>query len=121
MPSTSGYNLRPSRGVKGMSRPTNEKMTQQGGPVGDRRIREHQYNPYIEEQAISSSRNTRSRSVQQQHCQERRGGANSNKSISLEVPVENVNYKSKKSCCFVSLHILSNKCSEKLLQRSRSC
>ncbi|GFV09755.1 hypothetical protein TNCV_2598101 [Trichonephila clavipes] len=36
MPSTSGYNLRPSRGVKGMSRPTNEKMTQQGGPVGDR-------------------------------------------------------------------------------------
>ncbi|GFV09741.1 hypothetical protein TNCV_2597961 [Trichonephila clavipes] len=93
MPSTSEYNLRPRRGVKVIFRPTNEKMTQQGGPVGDRGIREHQCNPYSEEQAMSSSRNTRSRSVPQQHCQERKGGANRNKSISLEVPVENVNYK----------------------------
>ncbi|GFV77165.1 uncharacterized protein TNCV_7171 [Trichonephila clavipes] len=86
MPSTSGYNLRPSRGVKGKSRPTNEKMTQQKADQLEQGNREHQYNPYIEEQAISSSRGIpERRSVQQQHCQERKGGANSNKSISLEV------------------------------------
>ncbi|GFW01773.1 uncharacterized protein TNCV_1232731 [Trichonephila clavipes] len=33
MPSTSGYNLRPRRGAKVDSRPTNEKRTQQGEPV----------------------------------------------------------------------------------------
>ncbi|GFY43445.1 hypothetical protein TNIN_220081 [Trichonephila inaurata madagascariensis] len=33
MPSTSEYNLRPSRGAKVESRPSSEKRTQQGGPV----------------------------------------------------------------------------------------
>ncbi|GFT50033.1 hypothetical protein TNCV_2272801 [Trichonephila clavipes] len=41
MPSTSGYNLRPRRGAKVESRPTNEKRTQQGGPVRVRGNREH--------------------------------------------------------------------------------
>ncbi|GFW56257.1 retrovirus-related Pol polyprotein from transposon 17.6 [Trichonephila clavipes] len=45
MPSTSGYNLRPRRGAKVESRPTNEKRTQQGGPVRARGRREHQYSP----------------------------------------------------------------------------
>ncbi|GFW30827.1 tigger transposable element-derived protein 1 [Trichonephila clavipes] len=40
--------------------------------------------PYGEQQKRSSSSNTRSRSGQQQHCQERKGGANSNRSLSLE-------------------------------------
>ncbi|GFW68237.1 uncharacterized protein TNCV_1881171 [Trichonephila clavipes] len=94
MLSTSGYNLRPRRGAKLESRPTNEMRTQQGGPVRARRSREHHYSPYIKEQARSSSKNTRSRSSQQQNCQERKGGANSNRSISLEVLVGDVNYKS---------------------------
>ncbi|GFT65141.1 uncharacterized protein TNCV_698351 [Trichonephila clavipes] len=68
IPNTSGYNLRPRRGAKVKSRPTNEKRTQQGEPVRARRSQEHQYSPYIEEQARSSSRNTRSRSSQQ-NCQ----------------------------------------------------
>ncbi|GFU97132.1 uncharacterized protein TNCV_4642251 [Trichonephila clavipes] len=93
MPSTSGYSLTPRRGAKVEFRPTNEKRTQQRGPVRAR-SREHQYSPYIEEKARSSSRNTRIRSGQQQHCQERKGGANSNRSISLEVLVGDVNYKS---------------------------
>ncbi|GFU84574.1 uncharacterized protein TNCV_1526261 [Trichonephila clavipes] len=45
MSSTSGYNLRPSRSPKMDFRPTNEKRTQQGGPVRARRSREHQYSP----------------------------------------------------------------------------
>ncbi|GFU24958.1 uncharacterized protein TNCV_340031 [Trichonephila clavipes] len=94
MPSTSGYNLRPRRGTKVESLPTNEKRIQQGGPVRVRRSRDHQYRPYIEEQAKSSSRNTRSRSSQQQNCQKRKGEANSNTSISLEVLVGDINYKS---------------------------
>ncbi|GFX08873.1 uncharacterized protein TNCV_761611 [Trichonephila clavipes] len=94
MPSTSGCNLRPRRGAKVESRPANEKRTQQGGPVRSRGSREKQlYRPYTEEQRSSSSRNTRSRSGQQQHFQERKGGANSNRSISLEVLVD-VKYKS---------------------------
>ncbi|GFX31380.1 retrovirus-related Pol polyprotein from transposon 297 [Trichonephila clavipes] len=87
MPSTSGYNLQPRRGAKVEFRPTNEKRTQQGGPVRARGSRKHQYSPYIEEQARSRSRNTRSKSGQQQHCQERKGGVNSNRSLSLEVLV----------------------------------
>ncbi|GFX92478.1 uncharacterized protein TNCV_1707541 [Trichonephila clavipes] len=94
MPSTSGYNLRPRRGVKVESRPTNEMRTQQGGPARARKSREHHCSPYIEEQARSSSKNTRSRSSQQQNCQERKGGANSNRSIFLEVLVGDDNYKS---------------------------
>ncbi|GFS73305.1 uncharacterized protein TNCV_4711861 [Trichonephila clavipes] len=73
MPSTSGYNLRPRRGSKVESRPANEKRTQQGGPVRSRGSREKQhYRLYAEEQRRSSSRNTRSRSGQQQHGQERK-------------------------------------------------
>ncbi|GFY47369.1 hypothetical protein TNIN_182481 [Trichonephila inaurata madagascariensis] len=93
MPSTSGYNLRPRRGAKVESRLANEKRTQRGGPVRSRGSREkQQYRPYTEEQR-SSSRNTRSRSGQQQHCLGRKGGANSNRYLSLEVLVD-VNYKS---------------------------
>ncbi|GFW03839.1 hypothetical protein TNCV_2049551 [Trichonephila clavipes] len=74
MPNTSGYNLRPRRGAKVESRPTNEKRTQQGGPVRVRGSREHQYSPFIGEQARSEGRKTRSRCGQQHHCQERKGG-----------------------------------------------
>ncbi|GFX92729.1 uncharacterized protein TNCV_3180331 [Trichonephila clavipes] len=94
MLSTSGYNHRPRRKAKVESQTTNEKKTQQRGPVRVRRSQEQQYNPYIEEQARSSSRNTRSRSSQQQNSQKRKGGANSNRSITLEVLVRDVNYKS---------------------------
>ncbi|GFX01453.1 uncharacterized protein TNCV_1864271 [Trichonephila clavipes] len=94
MPNTSGYNLRPRRGAKVEFRPANEKKTQQGGPVRSRRSREKQhYSPYAEEQRRSNCRNTRSRSGQQQHCRERKGGANSHRSHSLEVLVGDVYYK----------------------------
>ncbi|GFY42547.1 hypothetical protein TNIN_437741 [Trichonephila inaurata madagascariensis] len=54
MPSTSGYNLRPRRGAKKESRPSNEKRRQQGGPVRSRRNREkQQYRPYAEEQRVA--------------------------------------------------------------------
>ncbi|GFU23514.1 uncharacterized protein TNCV_3537291 [Trichonephila clavipes] len=90
-PSTSGYNLRPRRGIKVESRPNIEMRTQ----------KEDQFEPgkakkittYIEEQARSSSKRTR-RSSQQQNCQKRKGGVNSNRSISLEVIVGDANYKS---------------------------
>ncbi|GFY22311.1 uncharacterized protein TNCV_3299521 [Trichonephila clavipes] len=92
-PSTSGYNLRPRRGAKVESRSTIEMRTQQGGPVRARESQENHYSPYIEEQARPSSKNTRRRSSQQQNRQERKGGVNSNRSISLEVLVGDVNYK----------------------------
>ncbi|GFY55640.1 hypothetical protein TNIN_424231 [Trichonephila inaurata madagascariensis] len=92
MPRTSGYNLRPRRGAKVESRPSKEKRKQQRGPVRSKENREQQYSPYAEEQRRSGGRSTRSRS-QQQHCQERTGGANSRRSQSLEVLVEDVNYK----------------------------
>ncbi|GFV81894.1 uncharacterized protein TNCV_1057811 [Trichonephila clavipes] len=94
MPSTSGNNLRPRGGAKVESRPANKTRSQQGGPVRSRRSREkQQYNPYAEEQRRSSSRNARSRRGQQQHCQELKGGANSQNTHSLEVLVGDVNYK----------------------------
>ncbi|GFV77775.1 uncharacterized protein TNCV_1575231 [Trichonephila clavipes] len=99
MPSTSGYNLRPRREAKVESRPTNEK-TQQGGPVQARRSRERHYSSYNEEQVRSSSRNTRSRSSQQQNCQERKRGANSNRSISLEVQIP-----SDLACAYLKGHL----------------
>ncbi|GFY02234.1 hypothetical protein TNCV_5100931 [Trichonephila clavipes] len=89
MPSTSGYNLRPRRGTKVKSRPANEKRTQPGGSR-----EKQQYTPHGEEQRRSSSRNSRSRSGQQQ---ERKGGANSNGSLSLEVLAGEFNYKTEKS------------------------
>ncbi|GFW08300.1 hypothetical protein TNCV_1656151 [Trichonephila clavipes] len=94
IPSTSSYNLRPRGGAKVKSRPANEKRTQQGGPVRSRRsIEKQQYSPNSKEQKRSSSRNTRSRRGQQQHCQERTRGAISQISHSLEVLVGDVNYK----------------------------
>ncbi|GFX06336.1 uncharacterized protein TNCV_505551 [Trichonephila clavipes] len=94
MPSTSGYNLRSRGGAKVESRPANEKRTQQGGLVRSRRSREkQQYSPYAEEQRRSSSRNTRSRRGQQQHCQERTGGANSQKTQFIQVLLRDFNYK----------------------------
>ncbi|GFY56588.1 hypothetical protein TNIN_303531 [Trichonephila inaurata madagascariensis] len=93
MPSTSGYNLRPRRGAKVECRPSNEKRTQQGGPVRSRGSREQQYSPYAKEQRRSDGRSTRSRRGQQQHCQERTKGANSQRFQSLEVLVGDVSYK----------------------------
>ncbi|GFV45631.1 uncharacterized protein TNCV_326231 [Trichonephila clavipes] len=93
MPNTSGYNLRSRRGAKVESRPTNEMRTQHGGPVRARGSLEHQYSPYIEEQARSAGRKSRSRSGQQQHCQERKGGTNSRRSQSLELLVGDVSYR----------------------------
>ncbi|GFX63483.1 uncharacterized protein TNCV_104911 [Trichonephila clavipes] len=91
MPSTSGYNLRPRKGTKVESRPTIEMKTQQGGPARARSSREKHYSPYIEEQARSGSKNTKRRGSQQQNGQERKGEY---PHISLEVLVEDVNYKS---------------------------
>ncbi|GFT43467.1 hypothetical protein TNCV_815161 [Trichonephila clavipes] len=51
------------------------RRTRQEGPVRSRGSREHQYSPYIEEQARSAGRKTKSRKFQQQHFQERKGGA----------------------------------------------
>ncbi|GFV80671.1 uncharacterized protein TNCV_4618331 [Trichonephila clavipes] len=94
LPSTSWYNLRPRKGTKVEFRPTIEMKTQQGGPVRARNSREKHYSPYIEEQARSGSKNTRRRGSQQQNGQKRKGGANTNRSLSLEVLVRDVNYKS---------------------------
>ncbi|GFW34377.1 uncharacterized protein TNCV_221031 [Trichonephila clavipes] len=78
--STSGYNLRPRGDAKVEFRPANEKRTQQRGPVRSRRSREKlQDGHYAGNQRRSSSRNTRSRRGQQQQCQERTLGANSQK------------------------------------------
>ncbi|GFS49729.1 hypothetical protein TNIN_278271 [Trichonephila inaurata madagascariensis] len=93
MPSTSGYNLIPRRSAKVESRPSSEKRTQQGRPVRSRGIREQQYSPYAEEQRRSGGRSTRSRRCQQQNCQEKTGGEKSRRSQSLEVLVEDINYK----------------------------
>ncbi|GFW23623.1 hypothetical protein TNCV_4091661 [Trichonephila clavipes] len=60
MPNTSGYSLRPRRGAKLESRPSSEKIAQQGGPVRSiASMRKQQYRPYAEKQMRSSSRNTR--------------------------------------------------------------
>ncbi|GFY32840.1 hypothetical protein TNCV_4024641 [Trichonephila clavipes] len=45
MPSNSGYNLQSRNCAKEESRPSSEKMTQQGGPVRSRGNREPQYSP----------------------------------------------------------------------------
>ncbi|PRD21916.1 UNVERIFIED_CONTAM: hypothetical protein NCL1_50502 [Trichonephila clavipes] len=105
MPSTSGYNLRPRKGAKVESRPTIEMKTQQG-LFRARNCREKYYRPYIEEQARSGSKNTR-RGSQQQNGQERKGGANTNRSISLKVIVGDVNYTSHKiQVVCVSFHFI---------------
>ncbi|GFX82446.1 hypothetical protein TNCV_2871271 [Trichonephila clavipes] len=48
-------------------RPTNEKRAEQGVPVLVRGSQEHQFSPYIGDQATSAGRKTRSRCGQQHH------------------------------------------------------
>ncbi|GFV42335.1 uncharacterized protein TNCV_3170031, partial [Trichonephila clavipes] len=93
MSSISSYNLRPRNGRRVEPWQAIEMKTQQGGPVRARKSRERHYSHYIEQQVRSSSKNTR-RSSQPQNCQERKGEAYSNRSISLEVLAGDVNYKS---------------------------
>ncbi|GFX81048.1 uncharacterized protein TNCV_1910411 [Trichonephila clavipes] len=92
-PTTSGYNLRPRIGKREESRPTIERKTQQGRPVRSRKGRERNDSPYIEERTRSSNKNARRGGDQQRQDQERRGAC-TKKSLSLEVLVGNVNYKS---------------------------
>ncbi|GFT20871.1 uncharacterized protein TNCV_942141 [Trichonephila clavipes] len=92
-PTTSGYNLRPRIGKREESRPTIERKAQQGGPVRSRKGRERNDSPYIEERTRSSNKNARRGGDQQRQDQERRGTW-TKKSLSLEVLVENANYKS---------------------------
>ncbi|GFW16018.1 hypothetical protein TNCV_4432911 [Trichonephila clavipes] len=92
-PTTSGYNLRPRIGKREESRPTIERKTQQGGPVRSRKGRERNDSPYIEERTRSSNKNAIRGGDQQRQDQERRGTC-TKKSLSLEVLVENANYKS---------------------------
>ncbi|GFS34950.1 uncharacterized protein TNIN_241341 [Trichonephila inaurata madagascariensis] len=70
-------------------RPTIEMKTQRG-PVRARNSREK---PYIKEQARSGSKKTR-RGNPQQNGQKRKGGANTSRTISLEVLEGDANYKS---------------------------
>ncbi|GFW07921.1 retrovirus-related Pol polyprotein from transposon 17.6 [Trichonephila clavipes] len=92
-PTTSGYNLRPRIGKREESRPTIEGKTQQGGPVRSRKGRERNDSSYIEERTRSSNKNARRGGDQQRQDQARRGTCTKN-SLSLEVLVENANYKS---------------------------
>ncbi|GFX87760.1 uncharacterized protein TNCV_2190371 [Trichonephila clavipes] len=94
MPSTNGYNLRPRNGRKVESRPTMEMKTRQGVPVRARKSRGKHYSPYIEEQTRSGNKNTGRRGSQQQKDPKSKGGANTKRSISLEVLVGDANYKS---------------------------
>ncbi|GFX57984.1 uncharacterized protein TNCV_4047431 [Trichonephila clavipes] len=82
MLNTSGYNLRPRNGRRVESRPSMEMKIQQGGPVRARNSKGKNCNPYIEEQARLGNMNTRRRGSQQNDL-ERKGGANTHRSISL--------------------------------------
>ncbi|GFX40144.1 uncharacterized protein TNCV_4317801 [Trichonephila clavipes] len=75
------------------SRPTIERKTQQGGPVRSRKGRERNDSPYVEERTRSSNKNAR-RGGDQQRQDQARTGTCTKKSLSLEVLVENANYKS---------------------------
>ncbi|GFW25507.1 hypothetical protein TNCV_3722351 [Trichonephila clavipes] len=66
-------------------------MKIQGELVRARSSREKQYSPYIKKQRRSGSEDTRRRGSQQQNGQERKGGVKTNRSISLEVVVGDVN------------------------------
>ncbi|GFS55637.1 uncharacterized protein TNCV_131541 [Trichonephila clavipes] len=92
-PTTSVYNLRPRKGKREESRLTIERKTQQGGPVRSRKDTERNYSPYIEERKRSSNKDPRRGGDQQRQNQERRGTC-MKKSLSLEVLIGNVNYKS---------------------------
>ncbi|GFW03137.1 uncharacterized protein TNCV_157571 [Trichonephila clavipes] len=94
MPNTSGCNLRPRNVRRVESPPSMEMKTQQGRPVRAGNSKGKQYSPYIEEQARSGNKNTRRRGNQQQKDQEKKRGANTHRSIFLEVLVRDVNYKS---------------------------
>ncbi|GFY38550.1 hypothetical protein TNIN_476301 [Trichonephila inaurata madagascariensis] len=66
-------NVGPRKGAKLEYRPANEKRTQQGVPLRSRGSREkQQYRSYAEDLRRSSSRNTRSRSGQQQNGTKRK-------------------------------------------------
>ncbi|GFY11961.1 hypothetical protein TNCV_4974611 [Trichonephila clavipes] len=73
------------------SRPTIERMTQQGDPVQSRKGRERNDSPYIEERTRSSNKNAR-RGVDLQRQDQERRGTWTKKSVSLEVLVGNANY-----------------------------
>ncbi|GFT12352.1 uncharacterized protein TNCV_3047161 [Trichonephila clavipes] len=92
-PTTSGYNLRPRKGIREGSRLTIERKTQQGGPVRSRKGRERNDSPYIEERTRSSNKNARRGGDQQRQDQAKRGKG-TKKSLSLEVLLGNANYKS---------------------------
>ncbi|GFT82396.1 transposon Tf2-8 polyprotein [Trichonephila clavipes] len=91
-PTTSGYNLRPTKRKREESRLTIEMKTQQGGPVRFRKGRERNDSPYIKERTRSSNKNARRGGDQQRQNQERRGTC-TKKSLSLEVLVGIANYK----------------------------
>ncbi|GFU98982.1 hypothetical protein TNCV_3382261 [Trichonephila clavipes] len=94
IPSTSRFNLRSRNGTSVEFQPTIEMKTQQERPVRARNSRGKQYNPYIEEHVTSGNKKTKRRGNQQQNGQEKKGGANTNQSISLEVLEGDANYKS---------------------------
>ncbi|GFS66869.1 uncharacterized protein LOC103569155 [Trichonephila clavipes] len=75
-----------------------EMKTQQAGPVRARKSKGRNYSPYIEEQTRSGNKNTRRNGNQQQKDQERKGGANTSRTISLEVLVGDANYKTIFNC-----------------------
>ncbi|GFU74946.1 hypothetical protein TNCV_4090821 [Trichonephila clavipes] len=95
MPSTSGYNLRPRKGTKVESRPTikmlkhnkSEDWLQNSKSRGTTGLTS-------KNRSKVSQQNTIKKKLSITNCQERKGGANSNQSISLEVLVGYVNYKS---------------------------
>ncbi|GFT14938.1 hypothetical protein TNCV_3483791 [Trichonephila clavipes] len=70
-----------------------ERKTQQGGRVRSRKGRGRNDSPYIKERTSSSNKNAR-RGVDQQRQDQKRRGACTKKSLSLEVLVGNANYKS---------------------------
>ncbi|GFU64223.1 uncharacterized protein TNCV_3745901 [Trichonephila clavipes] len=92
-PTTSGYNLRARIGKKEGSTPTIERRAEQGGTVRSRKGRERNDSPYIEQRTRSSNKNAIRGGDQQRQDQERRGTW-TKKSLSLEVLVGDVDYKS---------------------------
>ncbi|GFX49979.1 uncharacterized protein TNCV_3883081 [Trichonephila clavipes] len=59
VPTRSGYNLRPRKEKREVSRLTMERKTQRGGPVRSRKGRGRNNSPYIEERTRSSNKNAR--------------------------------------------------------------
>ncbi|GFV70818.1 uncharacterized protein TNCV_1947281 [Trichonephila clavipes] len=90
--STNRYNLRPRVGREVESRPAMEMKTRQGGPGRSRKGRVRKDNPYIDERTRSSNRNAKRKGDQQREEQKKKG-ASTRRSLSLEVLVGNANYK----------------------------